>query len=139
MRKTTLSYALWYLYAPFWRITSVYINFFINLGMWLTHSFFPFYTDFYIFLSSVNSIDRYIQFTFQIENDKNISFLNVLISEDIDWLPTTVFKNSSQSLFFIMHFLIILLKIKWLLSTLMFIVFYTFTVILRISPINLFE
>ena len=53
----------------------------------------PSNTDFSNLLSLVNSIDSCIQFTLEVESDNSLSFLDVLISKDIDWFSTTVFRK----------------------------------------------
>ena len=53
----------------------------------------PSNTDFSSLLSLVNLIDRCIQFTMEVENDDSLSFLDVLVSKDIDRFSTTVFRT----------------------------------------------
>ena len=54
----------------------------------------PSKTDFSSLMSPVNSIDHCIQFIFEVESDKSLSFLNVLVSKHIDGFSTMVFRKS---------------------------------------------
>ena len=53
----------------------------------------PFNTDFPSLLSLVNSIDCCTQFTLEVENDKSLSFLDILVFKDIDRFSMTVFRK----------------------------------------------
>ena len=51
-------------------------------------------TDIFSLLSLVNYIDRSTQFTSEGKNDNSLSFLDVLVSKDIDRFSTNVFRKS---------------------------------------------
>ena len=51
-------------------------------------------TDFFSLLYSVNLIDPCIQFNFEVESDNSLSFLDVLVSRQIDRFLMTVFRKS---------------------------------------------
>ena len=51
-------------------------------------------TKFSTLLALVNSIDHCIQITLETEKDNSLSFLDVLVSKDIDRLLTTFFRKS---------------------------------------------
>ena len=114
---------------------SVYINFLIDLDMWII--LVPSNTDFSSLLLLVNSVDHCIQFTLKVENDNYFPFLAVLVSKDIDGSQRLSSENHSQSLSLLMLFPIFLLNRKWLPFILTSIVLYIFALILPISPMNL--
>ena len=54
----------------------------------------PSNTDFSSLPSLVNSIDSCNQFTLEVENDNSLSFLDILVSKNIDRFSVTVFRKS---------------------------------------------
>ena len=77
------------------QISSMCINLFIILGMWMILSFlFPSNTAYSSLLSSVNSINCCIQFPFIFENNNSFSFLDLLDTKYINQSLVTVFRKS---------------------------------------------
>ena len=74
---------------------SVYIHLLSSLNMWLMLSFqaCPILI-FSILLLLINSIDSSVQFALAVQKDNSLSFLDVLVSKDIDRFSTTVFRKS---------------------------------------------